>query len=78
MDQVLPNQFNLEKISSEMGGGAMIDETQMNDQVHQQIVGFLKTEKLNQFRGLVTSEERIKFIYKNEAYWPLLQVIVNY
>ena len=76
MDQVnIPSNMDLGKISSEMGGGAMIDETQMNDQVHQQIVGFLKTEKLKQFCGLATSEERIKFIYKNEAYWPLLQVI---
>ena len=80
MDQVLPNipnNMDLGKISSEMGGGAMLDETKMNDQVHQQIVGFLKTERLRQFCGLATSEERIKFIYKHEAYWPLLQVTVN-
>jgi len=78
MDQVLPNipnNLDLGKISSEMGGGAMIDETKMNDQVHQQIVGFLKTERLKQFCSLATSEERIKFIYKHEAYWPLLQAI---
>ena len=80
MDQVLPNipnNLDLGKISSEMGGGAMIDETKMNDQVHQQIVGFLKTERLKQFCSLATSEERIKFIYKHEAYWPLLQVTMH-
>ena len=72
----VPN-INIEKLAADMAGNTMMDEKQMNDQTHQQIVGFLKTEKLNQFRNLVTSEERIKFIYKYEAYWPLLQVL-NY
>ena len=76
MEPVIPD-INFEKLAGEMAGlsgNTMIDETQMNDQAYQQIVGFLKTDKLNQFRGLITSEERIKFIYKNEGYWPILQV----
>ena len=75
MEPVIPD-IDFEKLAAEMSGNTMMDETQVNDQAYQQIVGFLKTDKLNQFRGLASSEERIKFIYKNEAYWPLLQVTV--
>ena len=80
MEPVIPD-INFKKLSEQMsemsgmGGNTTIDETQINDQAYQQIVGFLKTDKLNQFRGLITAEERIKFIYKNEGYWPILQVI---
>ena len=73
MDQIPPD-LNVEKLAAEMAGNTMMDEKQMNDQVYAQIIGFLKTDKINQFRALVTAEERIKFIYKHEAYWPLLQV----
>jgi len=80
MEPVIPD-INFKKLSEQMsemsgmGGNTTIDETQINDQAYQQIVGFLKTDKLNQFRGLITAEERIKFIYKNEGYWPILQAI---
>lgn len=74
MEPVIPD-IDFEKLAAEMSGNTLIDENQVNDQAYQQIVGFLKTDKMNQFRGLATSEERIKFIYKNEAYWPLIQAI---
>ena len=39
-----------------------------------QIVSFLGKERMVEFLGLKTNEERISFMYRHEAYRPLLQV----
>jgi len=51
------------------------DEAAVNEQASNQITQFLKIDKLKAFDGLTTVEERIKFMYRNEAYWPLLHTI---
>ena len=42
------------------------------------ISGFLKSEKLKKFSALENREEKIKFIFEHEAYWPLQQVQFNF
>lgn len=42
--------MNVEKLAAEMAGNTMMDEKKVNDQTYQQIVAFLKTEKVNAFR----------------------------
>ena len=42
-----------------------------------QIVSFLGKERMVEFLGLKTSEERISFMYRHEAYRPLLQVMTK-
>ena len=46
----LPPDLNVEKLAAEMAGNTMMDEKKVNDQTYQQIVAFLKTEKVNAFR----------------------------
>ena len=41
-----------------------------------QIVSFLGKERMVEFLGLKTNEERISFMYRHEAYRPLLQVFL--
>ena len=41
-----------------------------------QIVSFLGKERMVEFLGLKTNEERISFMYRHEAYRPLLQVLM--
>ena len=43
-------ELNVEKLAAELAGNTMMDETSVNDQTYQQIVSFLKTEKMNMFR----------------------------
>ena len=43
-------EINVEKLAAEMAGNTLMDETSVNDQTYQQIVAFLKTEKMNIFR----------------------------
>ena len=43
-------ELNVEKLAAELAGNTMMDETSVNDQTYQQIVAFLKTEKMNMFR----------------------------
>ena len=43
-------ELNVEKLAAEMAGNTLMDETSVNDQTYQQIVAFLKTEKMNIFR----------------------------
>ena len=45
-----PNNINVEKLAAELAGNTMLDENSMNDQTYQQIVAFLKSEKINVFR----------------------------
>ena len=83
------NHFLFEPI---LAGNTMLDENAMNDQTYQQIVSFLKTDKMSTFRfvikfenkcvfnflfyrSLKTAEDRVKFLYKHEAHWPLLRNI---
>ena len=40
-----------------------------------QIVSFLGKERMVEFLGLKSNEERISFMYRHEAYRPLLQVL---
>ena len=42
--------INVEKLAAELAGNTLMDETSVNDQTYQQIVAFLKTEKMNMFR----------------------------
>ena len=46
----LPPDLNVEKLAAEMAGNTMMDEKKVNDQTYQQIVAFLKTDKVNAFR----------------------------
>ena len=41
---------NMEKLAAELSGNTLMDENMMNDQTHQQIIAFLKSEKVNIFR----------------------------
>ena len=43
-------EINVEKLAAELAGNTMMDETSVNDQTYQQIVAFLKTDKMNMFR----------------------------
>ena len=43
-------ELNVEKLAAELAGNTMLDETSVNDQTYQQIVAFLKTDKMNTFR----------------------------
>ena len=43
-------ELNVEKLAAEMAGNTLMDETSVNDQTYQQIVAFLKTDKMNTFR----------------------------
>ena len=43
-----------------------------------QIVSFLGKDRMVEFLGLKTNEERISFMYRHEAYRPLLQVLLKY
>lgn len=43
-------ELNVEKLAAELAGNTMLDETSVNDQTYQQIVAFLKTDKMNIFR----------------------------
>ena len=43
-------EINVEKLAAELAGNTLIDETSVNDQTYQQIVAFLKTDKMNKFR----------------------------
>ena len=43
-----------------------------------QIVSFLGKDRMVEFLGLKTNEERISFMYRHEAYRPLLQVFLKY
>ena len=43
-------ELNVEKLAAELAGNTMMDETSVNDQTYQQIVAFLKTDKMNMFR----------------------------
>ena len=43
-------ELNVEKLAAELAGNTMLDETSVNDQTYQQIVAFLKTDKMNMFR----------------------------
>ena len=52
-----------------------LEETAINDQTSALITSFLKSERTKEFKDLTTPEERIKLIYKHEAYWPMLSVI---
>lgn len=70
-----PSNIDIEKIAAQFSGNTLLDENSVNDQTYQQIIAFLKTEKLNEFKTLKSAEERVKFIYKHEAHWPLLQSI---
>jgi len=70
-----PANLDMEKIAAHLAGNTMLDENAMNDQTYQQIVSFLKTDKMSTFRSLKTAEDRVKFLYKHEAHWPLLQNI---
>ena len=45
-------EINVEKLAAEMAGNTLMDETSVNDQTYQQIVAFLKTEKMNVFRSV--------------------------
>ena len=42
--------LNVEKLAAELAGNTVMDENSVNDQTYQQIVAFLKTEKMNMFR----------------------------
>ena len=48
-------ELNVEKLAAELAGNTMMDETSVNDQTYQQIVAFLKTEKMNMFRYSLTN-----------------------
>ena len=52
-----------------------LEEMAINDQTSALITSFLKSERTKEFKDLTTPEERIKLIYKHEAYWPMLSVI---
>ena len=41
---------NMEKLAAELAGNTLMDENMMNDQTHQQIIAFLKSDKVNTFR----------------------------
>ena len=43
-------ELNVEKLAAELAGNTIMDETSVNDQTYQQIVAFLKTDKMNMFR----------------------------
>ena len=43
-------ELNVEKLAAELAGNTVMDETSVNDQTYQQIVAFLKTDKMNMFR----------------------------
>ena len=43
-------ELNVEKLAAELAGNTLMDETSVNDQTYQQIVAFLKTDKMNMFR----------------------------
>ena len=45
-----PNNINVEKLAAELAGNTVLDENSMNDQTYQQIVAFLKSDKLKVFR----------------------------
>merc|ERR1711990_1388603 len=45
------------------------------EMAYNQIVSFLGKERMGEFLGLKTNEERISFMYRHEAYRPLLQTI---
>ena len=36
--------------------------------------GFLKSEKLAKFKALNSDGERVKFVFEEQGYYPLLQV----
>ena len=46
-------EINVEKLAAELAGNTLIDETSVNDQTYQQIVAFLKTDKMNKFRYVI-------------------------
>ena len=47
---------NMEKLAAELSGNTLMDENMMNDQTHQQIIAFLKSEKVNTFRFVLDLE----------------------
>jgi len=75
----MKSEEELVALATKMAAGSAkqqnLNEQQMNDSVHGLIIAFLKTDKVKQFRQLTSVEERIRFMYKHEAYWPLLQGI---
>ena len=45
-----------------------------SDHAYQELVEFLKPEKLDHFNSLCTPSERVQFIFKNQAFKLLLPV----
>ena len=45
-----PTNVDFEKLAQRLAGNTTLDENSVNDQTYQQIVSFLKTDKVNIFR----------------------------
>ena len=61
-------ELNVEKLAAELAGNTMMDETSVNDQTYQQIVAFLKTEKMNMFRYTTVLETLFGTIALNDDF----------